>query len=34
MGNKFWNGVFWGGVVSSLLWIGIVYLIATVSETL
>jgi hypothetical protein len=34
MGKKFWNGLFWGAIVSSLLWIGIIYLICVVSETL
>lgn len=34
MSDKFWKGVFWGTVFSSLLWIGIIYLIATVSETI
>lgn len=34
MSDKFWRGVFWGAVFSSLLWVGIIYLIAIASEAI
>jgi hypothetical protein len=34
MDKKFWNGVFWGMIISSLLWIGVVYLLIEVGENI